>query len=100
MTAQPNSQSLQRILVNGPSREELFDALRLRHEGRKVTFTDAHGLEYKASISAIEIEDGSGESWNLKGQASYQTVGGIVRPMRFYFSGYFHTGRRKGHLVS
>lgn len=31
----------QRELVAGPSREELFDALRLRHEGRKVTFTVA-----------------------------------------------------------
>ena len=31
----------QREIVAGPSREELFDALRLRHEGRMVTFTVA-----------------------------------------------------------
>ena len=54
-------------IVNGPSREELFDALRLRHEVRGVKFTlEAYGgLRISVLVNGIEVEDGSGNSWTL-----------------------------------
>jgi len=63
-------------ITAGPSREDLFDALRLRHEGRKVAFKlffdrDPNGdwspyyQEIVATIDSIGVEDGGGQSWLL-----------------------------------
>ena len=55
-------------IVSGPSREELFDALRLFNEGRKALLEiDNNGKKMKAEviIRKIGAEDGSGQSWNL-----------------------------------
>ena len=56
-------------ITSGPSREELFDGLRLFAEKREVGFTiENNGRQMKptAWIHGIEAEDGSGQSWNLK----------------------------------
>lgn len=56
-------------ITNGPSREELFDGLRLFAEKRLVPFCMKMQEEEKyvaVAISSIEAEDGSGHSWNLK----------------------------------
>lgn len=55
-------------ITNGPSREELFDGLRLLSEKRLIPFclTQDEKEKYAAVlISSIEAEDGSGQSWNL-----------------------------------
>ncbi len=57
-------------IASGPSREELFDSLRLCAEQRHVPFRLEfdNGIKNVPStyIQAIEAEDGSGESWNIK----------------------------------
>lgn len=57
-------------ISNGPSREELFDGLRLFSEKRLVPFLVLkNGIEkyFAVIIHSIEAEaeDGSGQSWNL-----------------------------------
>ncbi len=55
-------------ITNGPSREELFDGLRLFFEKRLVPFqiTKNENEKYFAVIiHSIEAEDGSGQSWNI-----------------------------------
>jgi hypothetical protein len=70
-------------ITKGPSREELFDALRLRHEGRALQMTvgqdvivrTADGprrsltttlpLILKVRVDSIGVEDGSGSRWML-----------------------------------
>ncbi len=55
-------------ITNGPSREELFDGLRLLSEKRMtpLCFVKESQEKYVAAfLSSIEAEDGSGQSWNL-----------------------------------
>ncbi len=65
-------------ITSGPSREELFDALRLCAEGREVEFT-LYGEEPVGSVSypirhavkrlqvlCISTQDADGETWELK----------------------------------
>lgn len=92
----------QRTLIDGPSKFDLMMAL--FDKGRKVSFTDERGMKYEATISMVEAEDGSHESWNLKGSTTIWGAGGSdgdgkVRLIRYRFIGYFRTDRRKGHLV-
>lgn len=67
----------QREIVEGPSREELFDALRLRNEGRKVSLTISRqtkpGSPFKlldetfdVFVNGISVEDASGHKWLLR----------------------------------
>lgn len=78
-------------VTNGPSREELFDALRLRHEGRKAIFTYKSGLltvRKEFTIDMIQGEDGSGNSWNL-----------LVRnPHLGRVKMYYHSHKRTGMI--
>lgn len=56
-------------IVNGPSREELFDGLRLMSRNFLIPFClkENENEKYVAVImQMIEAEDGSGESWNLR----------------------------------
>jgi hypothetical protein len=70
----------------GPSREELFDALRLRHESRLVEFTVTDRKDkMRAVIDSIGVESGDGESWIL--EVSYRGV---------RLEGYYHSKRREG----
>jgi hypothetical protein len=55
-------------ITNGPSREELFDGLRLFSEKRPTPFQAVkNGKEkyFAVFIHSVEAEDGSGQSWNL-----------------------------------
>lgn len=55
-------------ITNGPSREELFDALRLCSEKRLIPFLVKKNEKEKyfgVIINSIQAEDGSGQSWNL-----------------------------------
>lgn len=95
-------------IVGGPSREELFDALRLRHEGRTVTLTvdnsveavggpresltTKHPLILRVTVESIGVEDGSGNSWLLTLVDSDRKLGSG------YVWGYFNTTRREGWL--
>ena len=91
----------QHQITAGPSREELFDALRLRHEGRKVSFTATKNSQwpnprfkvlgetetFDVSIDSIGVEDGSGNNWLL-----------TISDKTERFEGYFNTTRREGWL--
>lgn len=54
-------------ILSGPSREELFDALRLINERRSVTFTWGNNLVgsriVNVHILSLIAEDGSGDKW-------------------------------------
>jgi hypothetical protein len=55
-------------ITNGPSKEELFDGLRLHAEKRLVPFCIEKDKKEKyvaVIINFIQAEDGSGHSWNL-----------------------------------
>lgn len=55
-------------IVSGPSREELFDGLRLFAEKRLVVFRTLNNGSFQLSrvkIQGIALEDGSGDSWNV-----------------------------------
>lgn len=55
-------------ITNGPSREELFDGLRLVTEKRLLPFCVEKEEKEKyiaVLVSSIGAEDGSGQSWNL-----------------------------------
>ena len=93
------------LITEGPSREALFDGIRLRHEGRNVTFTLGPDLSVKSvshpdlgqvlfRINAIGIEDGSGKSWRL----SLQTIGRLQIMGSQKFVAYYSTRTREGRL--
>lgn len=98
-----------RNIVAGPSREELFDALKYRHLGFKITVTVTPTLEvrqlpahtrvqmkdftFEAQVDGLGIEDGSGNSWLFKLYDPARTLG-VER-----WSGYINTTRRTGTLT-
>ena len=54
--------------TNGPSREEMFDGLRLASEKRLIPFIIMNNDVERwiaVIITSIQSEDGSGQSWNL-----------------------------------
>lgn len=91
-------------ILAGPSREELFDALRLRHENRTVKITvecrtrtagdpqKSVDMKYKrilvVSVDSIGVEDGSGNRWLLT----------LTDDDGISYDGYFDTERRQGWL--
>ena len=87
---------LGRISISkGPSREELFDALRLTGERRKVIFVvrdDGNNLiPLECGISMLKPEDGSGLRWLVEMFSYYnhKTVTG---------NGYYDTVNRQGYI--
>ncbi|MCX6753421.1 MAG: hypothetical protein NTW62_03715 [Candidatus Nomurabacteria bacterium] len=63
------------LITSGPSREELFDGLRLFAEKRTIDFIiEKNGQKTKLPliIQGIEAEDGSGECWNIKFVVNYK----------------------------
>ncbi len=55
-------------ITNGPSREELFDGLRLLSSKRLIPFCiekDGKEKYVAVMINSIQAEDGSGQSWNI-----------------------------------
>lgn len=84
-----------RGIIAGPSREELFDALRLRHEGRKVTFTVARvklgSLSFEAQLDMLRPEDGGGNNW------LFELSNHNIKPLgSSTLRGYINTTKREG----
>jgi hypothetical protein len=92
-------------ITDGPSREELFDALRLFNEHRKVLFTlkrqDAReSYTLPAIVMRIEPEDGSGHSWCLRIQfRDNHEIGVLLQECNEVFDVYYHDKRRHGAIV-
>ena len=95
-----------REIIAGPSREDMFDALRLYEERRYVSFTvvkaDAaqgisqrfrvEGLTFGVRVRSIRTEDGSGESWLL----SLHDKDGVFGS--HYLDAHFNTTTRQGWI--
>lgn len=103
------AESTKRQIVAGPSREELFDSLRLStcHEGRKVTITVAPthltgrnlaggrkfvpgNLMFYAVVAMLRPEDGSGNNWLFELSDEHQSLGS------YKLRGYINTTTRHG----
>ena len=93
-------------IIDGPSREELFDSLRL-HNLREtlVTFCfrprdneTAMPIFVRGRILRIELEDGSGQSWNIVFRPT-DIVDHDVVPAEPYLPMYYRTDRRSGGIV-
>ncbi len=95
-------------ITNGPSREELFDGLRLLSEKRTVGFViEVNGREKKPDtwIHAIESEDWTSQSWNLK----FSIPTGFISPVQITplskqkrsetVKAYYSTRTRKGFII-
>ncbi|HRH31185.1 MAG TPA: hypothetical protein PK950_00780 [Candidatus Paceibacterota bacterium] len=64
-------------ITNGPSVEELFAGLRYYSEGKLIPFCIKHNDTEKyvaVLVSTIQVEDGSGESWNVSLRINQQCV--------------------------
>lgn len=87
-------------ILSGPSREELFDALRLRSENRHVTFkvsfqkeaSNPIELMLQTTINGILAESGSGKSWLLRLCDLDRTFG------RSELVAYFETTSHTGYI--
>ncbi len=107
----PSTDSSKRQVVAGPSREELFDSLRLSTatEGRRVAFTVAPShitgrnleggrkfvpgnLMFYAVVSMLRPEDGSGNNWLFELRDYHHSLGTGFDRLR----GYINTTRRTG----
>jgi hypothetical protein len=96
------------IITDGPSREELFDALRLFNEQRRVLFTlkkiyqhERRTYTLPAVVLGVKPEDGSGHNWCLELQFSNNAENGIVLGEQQHekFGIYYHDQRRKGTIA-
>lgn len=96
-------------IVNGPSREELFDGLRLFAEKREVGFMivdNGRQMTLPTILQSIQAEDGSGQSWNLKIKVEVKDLLKLSLPVqvRNVFAGektirisaYYSSKNRKG----
>lgn len=109
MTTTRNLEKCQ--IIDGPSREELFDALRLRNEHRKVTFTvlqrgnqgnpsiSGRQIRLLAAINEITAEDGSGHSWCLKVRIEASPEDGSVMSRHDVVDLYYRDERREGQII-
>jgi len=91
-----------REINSGPSREELFDALRLRHEGRAIPFTVSPPKQrpgsrirvlnetFNVQVNSVGIEDGSGNCWLLTLDDYHEILGSSC------LSAYYNTRTRTG----
>lgn len=83
-------------IVDGPSKYDLQAALfDRRGNGNKphtVTFKTEEGIKITAIILRVAAEDGSGESWLIKGFTD-----GVV--MSHDFNAYYRTDKRSGHIT-
>ena len=84
-------------IIGGPSREELFDALRLHHEEREVTFTvtpncNVGNLVLRVRVEELGVEDGSGNNWLFKVYDRQSILGSMS------LHGYINTRTREGWI--
>ena len=101
------------IITSGPSREELFDGLRLLAEKRTISFSieelGGNEVDIKVRMKSIQNDDGSGLHW----QISFTFEAKILdlyfpdiaeevlfdRKQRIEAKGYYSTHVRKGTIV-
>ena len=77
-------------ILNGPSKFDIMLALFDRRKvSLRVCFPRGNPFDAPLIVSSVEAEDGSGDSWNIKG--TLQVEDGLY-PFSFYFS----TKNRKG----
>ena len=83
-------------IVNGPSKLDLITSLAYSCNEQRyyVYFTLQNGDVKKVNIASMGIEDGSGESWNLKGYAQSNCNGAFSK----FVSIYYRTDTRKGNF--
>ena len=98
-------------IINGPSREELFDGLRLFAEKRAVGFViENNGREMTPIVwmHSIEAEDGSGHSWIIKFSIGESFIGKMPYPINLSkplqmksvtVKAYYSTKTRKGVIL-
>lgn len=90
-------------ITDGPSREELFDALRLFNEHRSVEFqvglspVASSLVRVKMQINSIAAEDGTGRNWNLIVYPTGQSNLSIDHPGPYKL--YYNDNLRRGHVV-
>jgi hypothetical protein len=99
-------------IANGPSREELFDGLRLFAEKREVGFVIEHNgtqLTLPVIMQGIQSEDGSGQSWNIMFNIEVKTMLRLSLPVEvktvfekkktWAVKAYYSTKTRKGAVI-
>lgn len=101
---------------NGPSKMDLITSLitsqaKAPNGPFKVTFEvepgqelpqkviSTTGYKYQAVIDGISHEDGSGESFCIKGRLYDNYNGQLKVAISYRFAGYFHTHSREGRLT-
>ena len=99
----------QESIIDGPNKWDLVMAFadRQRMNTRKVRIRTNQNRYFELAINALEHEDGSGESFIIKGHA-YEVdrnvpvgqiaIHGNVPNPSFKFVGYFHTRSRQGSI--
>jgi hypothetical protein len=99
------------LIKAGPSREELFDCLRLFNEHRHIEFTLQAGMEdcdpwnnpntycLKAMVHGISTEDGSGHSWTLR-VSIYPVEDQLDLAYQGPIELYYHDKNRRGVILS
>ncbi len=62
-----SNDQLPSVVHSGPSREEIFDALRLHREGRTVTFYFKGLEDYRNEffVESLTVADQIGDSWKV-----------------------------------
>lgn len=80
-------------IVKGPSREDMFDSLRLCAEHRTVILELRDRAQYKvkAGVVMLKPEDGSGNNWLIEVYINVNSKSQVV-------PGYYNTATRTGHL--
>lgn len=81
-------------IVTGPSKWDLMQALfEGNSDSQKPVIFTVEGIgNIEVQINDVGREDGSGESWLIKGYE--RLLGSTLRPVK----GYFNTRSRKGHI--
>lgn len=105
-------------IMNGPSRDTLFDSCKYAYAGNAkvaVDFVVAIGYTMPKGhpgrayipmkltdivITSIEHEDGSGESFNLRGYCRADLIirAGSTTYSNYHFRGYYNTKNRTGTI--
>lgn len=87
-------------IIDGPSKFDLMLALFDRKgNDRTVDFKTEDGKEWSALIRSVEVEDGSGESWNVSAMFDYKRRPGVRPSVGAYVKFYFNTANRQGILL-
>lgn len=98
--------SVQFPILNGPSKWDLAIGLFDRKPfNRRLEFRAnvdmSVGQPFEVTLTSVEAEDGSGESWNIKGYAMeiiHRESGRTIPTPPRDVSIYYRTDTRKGHI--